>query len=444
MLSQNFIIALLSSLACASAIPKTSKIFSREAQAADMIAAIAPTSNTCSGATAPTECETNTQAAPFLISAMAQYSITNPNEIAGILALIAFESGDFKYNTNHFPAPGRPGQGTRNMQMANFNLMYAKSIPALSTKLSAITTASSTTGLSDDELNAIRALVLPDEYAWGSAAWFLTTQCASARPALQAGGDAGFNAYMQCVTGAAATSDRLAYWTRATKALSPTNDWDEENSQLEYKQWRERLVGGWSRIEEWRMLVYYGIIETSPGIFAFREDILNGFKMQLDWDAAAGNGVTWFYFSDQPQPFREIDDDSPSDDHLQRSCASSLLLSTDNDPIPECMKSVPLFLHRARSKRLHVVKGHWTIPQNQTLMNAFFGAIRFFGQQPHFHKINIQKLSLEPKVNRFMKLPVELQLILWMPFPYIKRTPSYGRITRISRNAGSGLFLGKS
>lgn len=104
------------------------------------------------------------------------------------------------------------------MQMPNYNLLYAKSIPALSSSLAAITTASSTEGLSDDELNAIRALVLPDQYSWGSAAWFLTTQCASARAALQAGGQAGYEAYLACV-GTSATSDRLAYWTRANSAL---------------------------------------------------------------------------------------------------------------------------------------------------------------------------------------------------------------------------------
>lgn len=102
--------------------------------------------------------------------------------------------------------------------MPNYVLLYAKSIPALATPLAAITTSDSITGLSDDQLNAIRALVLPDAYTWGSGAWFLTTQCASARPALQAGGEAGFAAYMSCL-GVTATSDRLAYWTRANTAF---------------------------------------------------------------------------------------------------------------------------------------------------------------------------------------------------------------------------------
>jgi hypothetical protein len=218
MLSKTFILALLSSLACASTIPKTAFETSNRPSAADVLLKIAPTSNTCSDAAFPSECATNVQAAPFLVNAMSQYNITNPHEIAAVLALIAFESGDFKYNINHYPAPGRPGQGTRNMQMASYNLMYAKSIPALAGKLNAITTASSTTGLSDDQLNAIRALVLPDPSTWASGAWFLTSQCASARAAIQAGGDAGFSAYMACI-GTTATSDRLAYWQRADAAL---------------------------------------------------------------------------------------------------------------------------------------------------------------------------------------------------------------------------------
>lgn len=187
--------------------------------AASQILAIAPTSNTCSGADFSSECETAATAAPYLIQAMQTYSIYSPSEIAAVLSLVAYESGDFKYAINHYPSPGRPGQGTRNMQMANYNLLYAKSISALSTPLAAITTASSTDGLTDDQLNSIRALVLPDQYAWASAAWFLTTQCsADVRTTMQAGGQAGFEAYMGCV-GASATSDRLAYWTRASTAM---------------------------------------------------------------------------------------------------------------------------------------------------------------------------------------------------------------------------------
>lgn len=217
-------IAFLASAAYTYAIPISTSSFSHlppraaGASAASQLLEIATTSNTCSGAPFPSECATASQAAPYLISAMSTYSVTSLPEIAALLSLIAYETGDFKYAINHYPAPGRPGQGTRNMQMANYNLLYAKSIPALEGQLATITTASSTDGLSDDQLNAIRALVLSDQYAWGSAAWFLTTQCASARPALQAGGQAGYEAYLSCV-GTTATSDRLAYWTRANTAF---------------------------------------------------------------------------------------------------------------------------------------------------------------------------------------------------------------------------------
>ena len=102
--------------------------------------------------------------------------------------------------------------------MANYNLLYAQSISALSSNLSAITTATTTTGLTDDELNAIRALVLPDDYSFGSGPWFLKTQCQSAMTALEADADTGFTAYMSCV-GTSATSDRLAYFTRAKAAF---------------------------------------------------------------------------------------------------------------------------------------------------------------------------------------------------------------------------------
>ncbi|KAF8864382.1 hypothetical protein BDZ45DRAFT_669557 [Acephala macrosclerotiorum] len=219
--------AMFASMALTSPTPiPSSQITPRDApQAADVLLAIAPTSASCSGAPFANECETAATAAQYLIPAMAKYGVYSPYEIAAVLSVIAYESGEFKYNINHYPAPGRPGQGTRNMQMANFNLLYAQSIPELKTQLAAITTASSTSGLSDDQLNQIRALVLPDEYSWASGAWFLTSQCPNVRTQLQAGGQAGYVAYLTCI-GAADASElnaRLAYWTKATTALGITS-----------------------------------------------------------------------------------------------------------------------------------------------------------------------------------------------------------------------------
>lgn len=93
--------------------------------------------------------------------------------------------------------------------MPNYVLLYAQSIPELATSLTAV---------SSTDLNGILALVLPDKYTWASAAWYLTSQCANVRPAIQAGGQAGFEAYMGCV-GTPSTPERVAYWTRANAAF---------------------------------------------------------------------------------------------------------------------------------------------------------------------------------------------------------------------------------
>ncbi|KAI0125551.1 hypothetical protein BJ170DRAFT_684814 [Xylariales sp. AK1849] len=183
-------------------------VITRDDSAAAIIAKIAPASASCSDTT---ECRTAEQAAPFLIAAMAKYQVTTPGEIAGALALMAFESDDFKYK--HNISPGRPGQGTANMQMINFNIEYANSIPELATKVTDLGAVAS-----DDQKNQLLALVEDDEYNFGSGPWFLTTKCANIRSQLATGTDAGFAAYMGCV-GVSVTDDRNAYWVRAKQAF---------------------------------------------------------------------------------------------------------------------------------------------------------------------------------------------------------------------------------
>jgi hypothetical protein len=188
----------------------------REATAASIIQQISPASASCAGAPAAGECVTADQAAPYLISAMVNYKLYSPGQIAAVLSLIAFETGDLKYNKNHYP--GRPGQGTRNMQMPQYNLLYARSIPELAPMANAITTGSADS-LSTDQLNSLLALVLPDQYSWASAAWFLTSQCnPSVASGLESATDAAYSAYLSCV-GTAASSDRMAYWQRAKAAF---------------------------------------------------------------------------------------------------------------------------------------------------------------------------------------------------------------------------------
>ncbi|KAI1172403.1 hypothetical protein F4777DRAFT_590583 [Nemania sp. FL0916] len=177
--------------------------------AAQIIGEIAPNSLTCADAS---ECRTNVQAAPFLIDAMSKYGLKSSGQIAAVLSLTAFESVDYKYK--HNISPGRPGQGTSNMQMIDFNVEYAQSIDELKTQVGAIGSTAT-----DDAKNKVLALVTDDKYNFGSGPWFLTTKCPpDVVSGLTAGTDAAFNAYMSCV-GVTVTPDRMAYWTRAKAAF---------------------------------------------------------------------------------------------------------------------------------------------------------------------------------------------------------------------------------
>ncbi|KAK7932098.1 hypothetical protein PG985_002810 [Apiospora marii] len=194
---------LLAGLAMASPIE-------RRGAAADAIAAIAPDSKTCDGSA---DCRTAAQAAPFMIQAFQDYKIYAAGQIAGILALMAFESDQFKYK--HNVSPGRPGQGTANMQMYNYNLQYAQSIPAIKSKASSFTENSP-----DAQKNELLAMITDDKYNFGSAAWYFTTQChQDVRDALAVGNDHGFGEYMKCVN-VELTDARNAYWQRAKKAFN--------------------------------------------------------------------------------------------------------------------------------------------------------------------------------------------------------------------------------
>ncbi|OTA91268.1 hypothetical protein M434DRAFT_76505 [Hypoxylon sp. CO27-5] len=180
--------------------------------AASIVLQIAPNSKTCENTTATSECRTADQAGPLLADAMVKYKIYSAGQIAGILALTAYESVDYKYK--HNVSPGRPGQGTCNMQQFPFNLEYAKSIPELAVKVNGVDE-----NVSDEKKNEILALVTPDEYNFGSGAWYFTKHCtADVQNALKAGTDAGFEAYMGCV-GVQLDKDRKDYWDRAKAAF---------------------------------------------------------------------------------------------------------------------------------------------------------------------------------------------------------------------------------
>lgn len=193
-----------------------SPILPRASSAVSIIEAIMPLSTSCAGR--GTECDTATQAAPFLISAMQQYGVRTAGEIAGLLSLVAYESVQMQYK--HNVSPGRPGQGTSNMMEIQFVLPYAQSISALASQVKTITGGAAASALSTDQANAVLALVTPDEYNFGSAPWFYSTQCSAAvKTALQAGTTAGFAAYMGCVGVSPDEGNRESFWQAAQKAF---------------------------------------------------------------------------------------------------------------------------------------------------------------------------------------------------------------------------------
>ena len=71
---------------------------------------ISPATSSCAGAPKPTECRDAHQIAPILNEVFAKFDIVRPNEMAALVALMAFESESFKYQRNYFP--GIPGQGS--------------------------------------------------------------------------------------------------------------------------------------------------------------------------------------------------------------------------------------------------------------------------------------------------------------------------------------------
>jgi hypothetical protein len=110
------------------------------------------------------------------------------------------------------------------MQMINFNLAYARSIPNLATPLAAIAPAGViATSLSTSQQNQVLNLVVDDKYDFASAAWFMTTQCTqTVRRGLQGGTASGWQNFLSECVGVSATDDRTAYWTKAISALSST------------------------------------------------------------------------------------------------------------------------------------------------------------------------------------------------------------------------------
>jgi len=196
-------------LTTTTAHPANYNLTARNTLTAAGLQSIAPTSNTCSGATYPKECKTASQALGPILDSFNTYKISDPATQAAVLSTIAFESGDFKYAHHYFPSPN-PGQGTRNMQSSKFNTMYAQSIPELKPQLAKAQGA-------DAVLNL---LVSYSDYDFGSAAWFLSSQCTDGvKSGLKTPGAGAFGKYITDCLGTTLTDGRTQYYNRALAAL---------------------------------------------------------------------------------------------------------------------------------------------------------------------------------------------------------------------------------
>ncbi|KAJ1873474.1 hypothetical protein LPJ57_004935 [Coemansia sp. RSA 486] len=127
---------------------------------------------------------------------MTKYNVTDRGKVVAVIANMLFESGNWTYNTNHYPAPGSPGQGTRSMMMWDFVQNYATFLYA--DKAESLLKGS--TGVVDDDTqNAVRDLVLNDNDSFGSGFWFLTEQAPTYNQAdkLKAGSLEDFKDYIE-------------------------------------------------------------------------------------------------------------------------------------------------------------------------------------------------------------------------------------------------------
>jgi hypothetical protein len=110
--SSNVLFASLVSLIAVNSVTATT--FSTntkiDALTEQQVLAIAPNSADCTKASFPDECTNATVATEQLNKAFKAYKVWSLGPKAALASLIAFESGDFVYNINHFP--GRPGQGS--------------------------------------------------------------------------------------------------------------------------------------------------------------------------------------------------------------------------------------------------------------------------------------------------------------------------------------------
>jgi hypothetical protein len=199
---------------CAVSTPQSGDHSPFTALSEQILVRIAPTTASCAGASFPEECADATRAARAINKSFETYGISSFGERAGLVAYMLFESGNFTYNRNHFP--GRPGQGTRMMAMPTFVKPYAESVAGAD----AVAKAEAAGG--DAGLDAVLRLAnCNDEKSFGSAAWFLSTQCiAPVRAGLASGGMVGWHNFLTACVGTTVATERDTLWLATTHFMN--------------------------------------------------------------------------------------------------------------------------------------------------------------------------------------------------------------------------------
>lgn len=167
-----------------------------------IVLAAAPTSNTCDNAPAAGQCATAQQAVGPIISSFEQYKILTPGEQATILAWMAFESGDFKYNKATY-GDTPPGKGNRCMISPSFNAEYAKTV-----------------NNNEADPAAMLQKLIADGHEYDACAWFYSAKCSNAvKTAVQAGTKDGHTQFLKTCVQTDVTDARYKVWMQTAKAF---------------------------------------------------------------------------------------------------------------------------------------------------------------------------------------------------------------------------------
>jgi hypothetical protein len=201
-------------------------------------------------------------------------------------------------------------------------------------------------------------------------------------------------------------SETYIRWPPGLDAKSPNQHSENLLLREERKwliEWRERIVKSWPYVGEWRVLLFYGIVEDedSPWNFTFQDGILAKYSSQMDKDLAAPyiNGLCL-----ADRPFNILARANVSNSNGMRS-VQNFLGDISLDPLNGKTEQVWNFLLSKNlaegtkfnylamlytGTRLYHFNKHWVsaLQYDRYRTYAIYAACRFFGRTTGFIKIS--------------------------------------------------------